>query len=88
MTNSPFTMRFGPFARAREDTDAFCHNLFLSYAMSQCVEKMIQLEHEYKDALLRDDEEVIEQKRLALQTYQSSLQFTACMLDEVDKVST
>ena len=78
----------GPFARARKDMDSFCHNLYLTYAMNECAIQMTRLEEEYLEAVLRDDTETMEQKKLQLQAYQSSLTLTAYMFDEVDEVST
>ena len=88
MTFNKFAIDCGPFAKARKDTDSFCHNLFLSHAMSTCVEQMLKTEQEYVDAVLRDDENLMEQKKLEMQVYQSSLTLTACMFDEVDEIST
>ena len=77
----------GPFAKTRKDIDDFCHNLFLSYAMSQCAEEMIKVQKEYDEAIISEDVELIEKKRIELQTYQSSLTLTAYMFDEVDEVT-
>ena len=82
------TVTVGPFAQARRDMDAFCHNLYLTYAMNECAMQMAKVEEEYLEAVLRDDTEVIEQKKLQLQAYQSSLTLTAYMFDEMDEVST
>jgi hypothetical protein len=81
-------IEIGPFAKTRKDMDNFCHNLYLTYAMNECALQLAKLEKEYLAAVLRDDLEVIEQKKLELQAYQSSLTLTAYMLDEVDEVST
>ena len=56
--------------------------------MSTCVEQMLKIEKEYVDAVLRDDENLMEQKKLEMQAYQSSLTLTAYMFDEVDEIST
>ena len=47
-----------------------------------------KVEEEYNEALLMDDEELIQEKKLQLQAYQSSLTLTAYMFEEVDEVST
>lgn len=73
--------QLGPFAATRRDVDEFCHNLILSYAMNQCIEQLMILEKQYEEALLRDDIEEIEQKKLELQVYQSSLNLTAYVLE-------
>lgn len=86
--NRRFTIDCGPFAQTREDLNNFCHNLYLSYAMSECALQLKKVEQEYKEALLRDDEELIQEKKLQLQAYQSSLTLTAYMFDEVDEIST
>jgi len=88
MTFNKFAIDCGPFAKTRKDADSFCHNLFLSHAMSICVEQMLKTEQEYVDAVLRDDENLMEQKKLEMQVYQSSLTLTAYMFDEVDEIST
>jgi hypothetical protein len=83
-----FNVGFGLFAKARKDADDFCHNLFLSYAMNECALQLVKVEEEYEDALLRDDAEMIEQKKLEIQTYQSSMSLTAYMFDQTDEIST
>jgi hypothetical protein len=88
MSFSNFSINCGPFAKTRKDADNFCHNLFLSHAIDKCIEQMKKVEEEYKDALLRGDVELIEQKKLEIQTYRASLQLTAYMLNEVDEIST
>jgi hypothetical protein len=81
-------VEIGPFAQARTAMDTFCHNLYLTYAMNECALQLAKVEKEYLAAVLRDDLEVIEQKKLELQAYQASLTLTAYMLDEVDEIST
>jgi hypothetical protein len=83
-----FKIDCGPFAQTREDVNNFCHNLYLSYAMSECALQLKKVEEEYNEALLMDDEELIQEKKLQLQAYQSSLTLTAYMFEEVDEVST
>lgn len=78
----------GPFAKTRKDVDNFCHNLYLSYAMRECAIQMKKVEEEYNEALLKDDKELIQEKKIQLQAYQSSLTLTAYMFDEVDEIST
>ena len=88
MTVGKFAIDCGPFAKVRQDTNSFCHNLFLSHAMTRCVEQMLKVEEEYAAAALRDDGDAMEQKKLEIQAYQSSLTLTAFMFDEVDEIST
>jgi len=88
MTAGKFAIDCGPFAKARQNTDAFCHNLFLSHAMTQCVQQMLKVEQEYEAAAQRDDGDAMEQKKLEIKAYQSSLTLTAFMFDEVDEIST
>ena len=78
----------GIFAETRRNVDDFCNNLYLSYITNQCAIEMAKLQEEYNDALLRNDQEMVDQKKLQLQAYQSSLMITAFMLDEVDEIST
>ena len=56
--------------------------------MHQCAISLEKIQKEYDDALLRDDAELIEQKKLELQTYQSSMMLTAYMLEETNNIST
>ena len=56
--------------------------------MKECAVQLLKVEKEYEAALLRDDREMIEQKKLEMQAYQSSLTLTAYMFDEVDEIST
>ena len=88
MTVGNFSINCGPFAKTRKDVDVFCHNLYLSHAIDECIKRMQKIEKEYDDAVLKDDVELIEQKKLEMQTFQASLQLTAYMLDELDEVST
>jgi hypothetical protein len=83
-----FTIDCGPFAKTRKNVDSFCHNLFLSYAISEAIEQMIIAEEEYNEAIMSDDKEEIKKKELKLNTYQSSLTLTAYMFDETDEIST
>ena len=82
------TIDCGPFAQTRENVDNFCHNLYLSYAMAECALQLKKVEEEYNEALLKDDKELIQEKKIQLQAYQSSLTLTAHMFDEVDEIST
>jgi len=84
----PHRIKIGPMAKARMDADDFCHNLYLTYAMHQCAINLEKIQKEYEDALLRDDPELIEQKKLELQAYQSSMLLTAYMFEETDNIST
>ena len=88
MTRRPPITDVGVFAIARKNVDDFCQNLYLSYVTNECASQLAKLEEEYNEALLRDDQAEIDQKRLQLQAYQSSLMLTAYMLDEVDEIST
>lgn len=88
MTRHSHHIDIGPFAEARTKTENFCQNLFLSHAMDQCVIEMARAQKEYKDAELRGDQDLMEQKRLQVQAYQSSLQLTAHMFESMDDVST
>ena len=65
----------------------FCHNLFLSNAVNQCVLQLAKIEEEYNQAVLNFDDELAERKMLELQTYQSSLTLTAHMFYESDEIS-
>ena len=81
-------IEIGPFAKAQKSLEDFCHNLFLTHAINECALQMTALEKEYTDALLRGDEDLIEQTRLQIQVYQSSLLLTAYMFNETDEIST
>tara|TARA_Y100001970_G_C13967856_1_gene716569 strand:+ start:158 stop:424 length:267 start_codon:yes stop_codon:yes gene_type:complete len=78
----------GPFAVAKEKAHTFGYNLYLSHAVAICAKQLKQAEQEHQEALCRGDEDLINQKKLELQTYRSSLLLTAYMLDEVDEIST
>jgi hypothetical protein len=88
MTSRRLAIDCGPFAETRKNLDDFCQNLFLSHAMSECALQMAIAEQEYEDAVLKKDEDLMEQKKLEMQTYQSSLTLTAYMFDEIDEIST
>jgi len=78
----------GPFAQSENNAAAFCHNLFLAHAIAECAQRLHKAQTEYEDAVLRKDDVVVQQKREELEIYRSSLQLTAYMFDEVDKIST
>jgi len=88
MSGKYYTIKGSLFEETRQNTTNFCHNLFLSNAMKECAVQLLKVEKEYEAALLRDDLEMIEQKKLEMQAYQSSLTLTAYMFDEVDEIST
>jgi hypothetical protein len=83
-----YNVNCGIFAKTRKDVDEFCHNLVFSYAMEQCIEQMIKVEKEYDEAALRDDKELMNIKKIEMQTFKSSLQLTAYMFDDTDDIST
>jgi len=83
-----FTIKNSLFAETEKAMTDFCYNLFLSDAVNQCADQLVKAEEAYNDALLRDDEDLIEQKKLEMQAYQSSLALTAYMFNEVGEVST
>ena len=72
----------GPFAEHRLAAYTFCQNLYIAHAIDEYSNKIIQIQLEYDDAKLKDDEELQAQKMLELQSYQASLQLTALILDE------
>lgn len=86
MRYSALSASCGPFDRTRKNVDEFCHNLFISHAISECVEKLIEVEKQYEKAIADNDEMLAKQKRVLLQTYQSSLQLTAHIYEEVDEI--
>ena len=98
MSDKYFTIKDSLFDKTEKAMVNFCHNLFLSNAVNQCADQLVKAEEEYNRALLKDDEKFtkiraayqtyIEQKKLEIQAYQSSLTLTAYMLNEVDEVST
>ena len=88
MTSRSKGIDIGPFAETRANVANFCHNLFLSHAMDRCVSEMTIAQQEYEEAQLRGDEELMAEKQIQVQAYQSSLQLTAYMFETMDDVST
>ncbi len=88
MTSKSRSTQVGIFAKAKKDADEFAHNLFLSYTLNECAANLLKIQKKYDDALLQDDQDLIERARLELQVYQSSITLTACMFEEVDEIST
>tara|TARA_R100001163_G_scaffold48901_1_gene36749 strand:+ start:485 stop:751 length:267 start_codon:yes stop_codon:yes gene_type:complete len=86
MMQSLFSASCGPFEQARKNVDGFCHNLFLSYTIYDCVEKLYEIEKEYQTALLNENHKLAEQKKLQIQAFDGSLQLTAHIFDEVDEI--
>ena len=56
--------------------------------MEECTIKMLEAQAAYDEAVLRNDTELMKQKKLELQAYQSSLTLTAYMFEEADEIST
>ena len=86
MTFQALSASCGPFDKSRKDVNAFCHNLFISYAIDECAQKLIEVEKQYTEAVAQKDEALAEEKRIQLQVYKSSLQLTAHMFEEVDDI--
>ena len=78
------TFTIGPFAEHRLAAYAFGQNLYIAHAVDEYSNKIAQIQSEYEDALLKDDQELQERKMLEMQSYQASLQLTALILDEED----
>lgn len=76
----------GPFAEAQRNIDAFCHNLFLSYTINDCIKRLSTIEQEYEQAILSENIELAEQKRLQIKTFDNSLQLTAHIFENVDEI--
>ena len=74
----------GPFAKTRVDTDKFCHNIIFAHAMNECIAQLTALQEEHQEALILDDEDLIEQKRLEMKAIESSIVFTAYVSDAED----
>ena len=83
-----FSVEVGPFAKTKRDMEEFTQNLFLAHAMSECTTQMVALEKEYSAALIQGDEAIVEQIKIQLQAYHSSLLLTAHMFESHDEIST
>lgn len=86
MTSPYHTSSSGPFAQTRYNIDTFCHNLFLSYTIHDCVQKLFVIEQEYEQAILSQDKKLADQKRLQIKAFNSSLQLTAHIFEDVDEI--
>ena len=83
-----YKINCGPFAKTRKNMDSFCHNLFMSHAVAEAVNQMIEAENEHKKAIKSKDIDAIKKTEFKLSAYKTSLLLTAHMLSEVDEVST
>lgn len=88
MIIDPQSALVGLFEKAKRDADEFVHNLFLSHILNQCAVNLLRIQKKYDEALLRNDQDLIESTLLELQVYQSSIALTAYMFEEVDEIST
>ena len=88
MSPGPYAVTGSLFHRTEMAMVSFCHNLFISNAIGQCADSLKEAEKEYDIAVLSGDEEQMQEKKLKLQSYQSSLIFAAYMLDDEDGIST
>ena len=88
MTFNYYTVKDSPFDTCEKAMANFCHNLFLSRAVAECIRELTIAEAEYEEALANEDSGLVAQKRAQVQAYESSLVLTACVLDAADKIST
>ena len=88
MSGGYHTVKGSPFDKAEAAMYEFCHNLYLSRAVSECVQSLLQAEKEYDEAKLQEDAQKMKQKKLEMQTYQASLTLTAYMYDDAEDIST
>ncbi len=88
MKSKQLSTQVGIFAKARKDADEFVHNLFLSHTLNECAVNLQKIQKKYDDALLQDNQDLIEKARQELNLYKSSIALTACMFEEVDEIST
>ena len=88
MSLGRYTVTGSLFHRTETAMVSFCHNLFISNAIGQCADYLMEAEKEYDIAVLSGDEEQVQEKKLKLQSYQSSLVFAAYMFDDEDGVNT
>tara|TARA_Y100001970_G_C13996796_1_gene731164 strand:- start:168 stop:431 length:264 start_codon:yes stop_codon:yes gene_type:complete len=87
LSYGPHTVTGSLFHRTEIAMVSFCHNLFISNAIGQCVDSLSEAQEEYSLAVLSGDEKEIASAKLKLSTYQSSLVLAAYMFDE-DGIST
>lgn len=84
MSSSYHTVKDSPFDKAQSAMYNFCYNLYLSSAVSECVQSLVKAQEEYDEATLQEDVQKMKQKQLEVQTYQASLTLTAYMYDAED----
>ena len=76
------------FDRAEKSINIFCHNLFISNAIYECVQQLKKAQEEYELAVSLCDEKLAAQKQYEIKTCKSSLLLTAYVFDEVEDITT
>lgn len=85
--NSFYGLSHGPFAESLKRAQGFGNNLVYSSMISDAITKMGRARIELNDALERDDERLIELKKLEIEAWKSSLNLTCLLLDDNDQDS-
>ena len=88
MTSDLYRVKDSPFDVCQKAMTNFCHNLFLSRAVAQCIHELTLAEAEYQEALTKEDARLVDKKKAEVRAYESSLVLTAYMLDAEDEIST
>ncbi len=76
----------GIFGQTEKNMTTFCHNLFLSNAVHECVLQLVEAQEVYEAATEAKNDELARAKWLEIQTFQSSLALAATVLNEIDEI--
>tara|TARA_B100000287_G_C19946996_1_gene508937 strand:+ start:110 stop:385 length:276 start_codon:yes stop_codon:yes gene_type:complete len=80
----PHSLNHGPFAESLARAHGFGSNLLIMSMISDAILKMDQATEELKSATESGDPLVIEQKKLEVEAWKSSLKLTCLLLESED----
>ena len=75
-----FTIKDSLFDKTEKAAAEFGGNMIMMYSIQECVLFLEKAQREYDNAILIQDKKLASQKKIEIQTYQSSLVLTAHVL--------
>jgi hypothetical protein len=85
-TTGPRSLPCGPLGEIEKRIEDFVYNLYFSHVFDEAVKSHQQLQDEYIEALLDQDEEKMRAINRELTVVESAFEVTANMIDAVEEV--
>jgi len=76
----------GVFGETLYNIDVFGANIYLTHMLSSSIEYHAQIQMEYEEALVQNDEALQQEKEIELQVCESTFAMTSAMFDLWEKV--